>query len=39
MVRFPLRGLEVVEAFACLEVAAIVVTGRLAAAAMPALPI
>jgi len=39
MVGFPLRGLEGVEAFACLEVATIITAGRPAAAAMPALPI
>src|SRR5438445_10765020 len=39
MVCFPLVGLEGVEAFACSDVAAIIAAGRLAAAAMPALPI
>src|SRR5260370_36071297 len=39
MVRSPFFGLEGLEAFACSEVAAIVTAGRLAAAAMPALPI
>src|SRR6266436_7208521 len=39
MVRFPLVGLEGVEAFACSKVAAIVAACRLAAAAIPALPI
>src|SRR5260221_14721795 len=39
MVRFPLVGLEGVEAVAGAEGAAIAAAGRLAAAAMPALPI
>src|SRR5260221_12136066 len=39
MVRFPFVGSEWVEAFACSEVATIVAAGRLAATAIPALPI
>src|SRR5713226_2130168 len=39
MVRFPFFGSEWVEAFACSEVATIVAAGRLAATAIPALPI
>jgi hypothetical protein len=34
-----LVGLDWVEAFACLEIAATVTAGRLVAAAIPALPI